>query len=235
MNEKILIIDDEENIVELLKFNLELNDYQTDFAYDGKTGIEKIKSWKPNLILLDIMLPEVDGITISQIIRKDETLKNTPIIMMTAKSQDSDKFIGFESGADDYITKPFVVKEVMYRIKAVLKRSVHVFENIKANLSEEINIGDIKIDFKNYEVRKSGQKLELTLKEYELLKFMVENPNTVITRDQMLDKVWGYDFFGESRTLDVHIRNLRKKIGDENQKIIETVRGIGYKLNLDSN
>lgn len=235
MNEKILIIDDEENIVELLKFNLELNDYQIDFAYDGKTGIEKIKSWKPNLILLDIMLPEIDGITISQIIRKDDILKNTPIIMMTAKSQDSDKFIGFESGADDYITKPFIVKEVMYRIKAVLKRSTQQIETVKANLTDEISIGEIKIDFKNYEVRKSGLKLELTLKEYELLKFMVENPNTVITRDQMLDKVWGYDFFGESRTLDVHIRNLRKKIGDENQKIIETVRGIGYKLNLDSN
>lgn len=235
MSERILIIDDEENIVELLKFNLELNNYEVDFAYDGKLGMQKIKTWKPDLILLDIMLPEVDGITISQVIKKDEVLKDIPIIMMTAKSQDSDKFIGFESGADDYITKPFVVKELIYRIKAVLKRSVKPEKLSEEIADSEIYIGNLKLDFKNYEVSKDGRKIELTLKEYELLKFMVENPNKVITRDQMLDKVWGYEFFGESRTLDVHIRNLRKKIEDENQKLIETVRGIGYKFNLDSN
>lgn len=234
MDERILIIDDEENIVELLKFNLELNNYEVEFAYDGKLGMQKIKDWKPDLILLDIMLPEVDGITISQIIKKEEALKDIPIIMMTAKSQDSDKFIGFESGADDYITKPFVVKELIYRMKAVLKRSTKR-EVPSQETSSEIYVGNLKVDFKNYEVIKNGKKVELTLKEYELLKFMMENPNKVITRDQMLDKVWGYEFFGESRTLDVHIRNLRKKIEDENQKLIETVRGIGYKFNLDSN
>lgn len=234
MDERILIIDDEENIVELLKFNLELNNYEVEFAYDGKLGMQKIKDWKPDLILLDIMLPEVDGITISQIIKKEEALKDIPIIMMTAKSQDSDKFIGFESGADDYITKPFVVKELIYRMKAVLKRSTKR-EATGEEKSSEIYVGNLKVDFKNYEVIKNGKKVELTLKEYELLKFMMENPNKVITRDQMLDKVWGYEFFGESRTLDVHIRNLRKKIEDENQKLIETVRGIGYKFNLDSN
>ncbi len=234
MDERILIIDDEENIVELLKFNLELNNYEVEFAYDGKLGMQKIKDWKPDLILLDIMLPEVDGITISQIIKKEEALKDIPIIMMTAKSQDSDKFIGFESGADDYITKPFVVKELIYRMKAVLKRSTKR-ESPGEEKSSEIYVGNLKVDFKNYEVIKNGKKVELTLKEYELLKFMMENPNKVITRDQMLDKVWGYEFFGESRTLDVHIRNLRKKIEDENQKLIETVRGIGYKFNLDSN
>ncbi len=235
MSERILIIDDEENIVELLKFNLELNNYEVDFAYDGKLGMQKIKTWKPDLILLDIMLPEVDGITISQVIKKNEVLKDIPIIMMTAKSQDSDKFIGFESGADDYITKPFVVKELIYRIKAVLKRSVKPEKLSEEIADSEIYVGNLKLDFKNYEVSKDGKKIDLTLKEYELLKFMVENPNKVITRDQMLDKVWGYEFFGESRTLDVHIRNLRKKIEDENQKLIETVRGIGYKFNLDSN
>lgn len=234
MDERILIIDDEENIVELLKFNLELNNYEVDFAYDGKTGMQKIKDWKPELILLDIMLPEVDGITISQVIKKDELLKDIPIIMMTAKSQDSDKFIGFESGADDYVTKPFVVKELIYRIKAVLKRSKINPSNNQEKINAKIMVGSLTIDFKNYDVSRDGKKLELTLKEYELLKFMIENSNKVITRDQMLDKVWGYDFFGESRTLDVHIRNLRKKIGDENQNLIETIRGIGYKFNLDS-
>lgn len=233
MNEKILIIDDEKNIVELLKFNLELNGYQTECAYDGKIAIDKIREWKPELVLLDIMLPGVDGITISQIIRSDENLKNTPIIMMTAKSQDSDKFIGFESGADDYITKPFVVKEVIYRIKAVLKRAGNDLSSKNKVNKRIFEINDLKIDFENYEILKSNKKLELTLKEYELLKYFVENSDKVITRDEILDKVWGYDFFGESRTLDVHIRNLRKKIGDDGQKIIETIRGIGYKFNMN--
>jgi len=233
MNEKILIIDDEKNIVELLKFNLELNGYQTEYAYDGKIAIDKIREWKPELVLLDIMLPGVDGITISQIIRSDENLKNMPIIMMTAKSQDSDKFIGFESGADDYITKPFVVKEVIYRIKAVLKRAGNDLSSKNKVNKRIFEISDLKIDFENYEILKSNKKLELTLKEYELLKYFVENSDKVITRDEILDKVWGYDFFGESRTLDVHIRNLRKKIGDDGQKIIETIRGIGYKFNMN--
>lgn len=234
MNEKILIIDDEENIVELLKFNLELNGYQTDYAYDGKVAISKIKEWNPELILLDIMLPGVDGITITQIIRSDDKLKNIPVIMMTAKSQDSDKFIGFESGADDYITKPFVVKEVIYRIKAVLKRTGNNLNSDNISNPKLIEINDLIIDFKNYEILKNHKKIELTLKEYELLKYLAENSNKVITRDEILDKVWGYDFFGESRTLDVHIRNLRKKIGDDGQQIIETIRGIGYKFNINS-
>jgi len=230
MNEKILIIDDEENIVELIKFNLELNEYQTQCAYDGKAGISKIKTWNPDLILLDIMLPVIDGITIIQLVRSDENLKHIPVIMMTAKSQDSDKFIGFESGADDYVTKPFIVKELVYRVKAVLKRSA---SNAlpQMNKKEIIEINNLIIDFSNYQILKDNKKLELTLKEYELIRYLAEHANKVLTRDDILDKVWGYDFFGESRTLDVHIRNIRKKIGDENQGIIETVRGIGYKFN----
>ena len=232
MNEKILIIDDEENIAELIKFNLELNGYQTDCAHDGKTGISRIKEWKPDLVLLDIMLPEVDGITILQILRSEEEFRETPVIMMTAKSQDSDKFIGFESGADDYVTKPFIVKELVYRVKAVLKRSASRPSSQHAD-DDIIAINDLILDFHNYQILKNQKKLELTLKEYELIKYLAENANRVLTRDDLLDKVWGYDFFGESRTLDVHIRNLRKKIGDDNQGIIETVRGVGYKFNLN--
>ena len=232
MNEKILIIDDEENIAELIKFNLELNGYQTECAYDGKTGISRIKTWKPDLVLLDIMLPEVDGITILQILRSEDEFKETPVIMMTAKSQDSDKFIGFESGADDYVTKPFIVKELVYRVKAVLKRSASRASSQQTE-DEVIAINDLILDFHNYQILKNQKKLELTLKEYELIKYLAENSNRVLTRDDILDKVWGYDFFGESRTLDVHIRNLRKKIGDDNQGIIETVRGVGYKFNLN--
>ena len=232
MNEKILIIDDEENIAELIKFNLELNGYQTDCAHDGKTGLSRIKTWKPDLVLLDIMLPEVDGITILQILRSEDEFKETPVIMMTAKSQDSDKFIGFESGADDYVTKPFIVKELVYRVKAVLKRSASRASSQQTE-DEVIAINDLILDFHNYQILKNQKKLELTLKEYELIKYLAENANRVLTRDDILDKVWGYDFFGESRTLDVHIRNLRKKIGDDNQGIIETVRGVGYKFNLN--
>ena len=232
MNEKILIIDDEENIAELIKFNLELNGYQTDCAHDGKTGISRIKTWKPDLVLLDIMLPEVDGITILQILRSEDEFKETPVIMMTAKSQDSDKFIGFESGADDYVTKPFIVKELVYRVKAVLKRSASRASSQRVD-DDVIAINDLILDFHNYQILKNQKKLELTLKEYELIKYLAENSNRVLTRDDILDKVWGYDFFGESRTLDVHIRNLRKKIGDDNQGIIETVRGVGYKFNLN--
>ena len=232
MNEKILIIDDEENIAELIKFNLELNGYQTDCAHDGKTGISRIKTWKPDLVLLDIMLPEVDGITILQILRSEDESKETPVIMMTAKSQDSDKFIGFESGADDYVTKPFIVKVLGYRVKAVLKRSASRASSQRAD-DDVIAINDLILDFHNYQILKNQKKLELTLKEYELIKYLAENANRVLTRDDILDKVWGYDFFGESRTLDVHIRNLRKKIGDDNQGIIDTVRGVGYKFNLN--
>ena len=231
MNEKILIIEDEENIAELIKFNLELNGYQTECAHDGKTGISRIKEWKPDLVLLDIMLPEVDGITILQILRSEEEFRETPVIMMTAKSQDSDKFIGFESGADDYVTKPFIVKELVYRVKAVLKRSAS--RPSSQHAEDVMVINDLVLDFHNYQILKNQKKLELTLKEYELIKYLAENANRVLTRDDLLDKVWGYDFFGESRTLDVHIRNLRKKIGDDNQGIIETVRGVGYKFNLN--
>ena len=178
------------------------------------------------------MLPEVDGITILQILRSEDEFKETPVIMMTAKSQDSDKFIGFESGADDYVTKPFIVKELVYRVKAVLKRSASRASSQQTE-DEVIAINDLILDFHNYQILKNQKKLELTLKEYELIKYLAENANRVLTRDDILDKVWGYDFFGESRTLDVHIRNLRKKIGDDNQGIIETVRGVGYKFNLN--
>lgn len=230
MKNRILIIDDEQSIVELLRFNLELSDFDVDFVYDGVQGLKKIEEFHPDLILLDVMLPGVDGLTICQVLKKDENNKRIPIIMLTAKSQDTDKFFGFESGVDDYITKPFVVKELIYRVKAVLSRSQISEKNESAKMPEEICIKDLKINTSNYSITKENEKIDLTLKEFELLKYLLEHRGNVVSRDELLDKVWGYDFFGESRTLDVHIRNLRKKIVDEDQSVIETVRGIGYRI-----
>lgn len=231
MNEKILIIDDEENIAELIKFNLELNGYQTDCAHDGKTGISRIKTWKPDLVLLDIMLPEVDGITILQILRSEDEFKETPVIMMTAKSQDSDKFIGFESGADDYVTKPFIVKELVYRVKTVLKRSASRASSQQTE-DEVITINDLILDFHNYQILKNQKKLELTLKRIRAYKISCREFQQYLP-EMTYSTRCGDMISLASRTLDVHIRNLRKKIGDDNQGIIETVRGVGYKFNLN--
>ncbi|TDT61845.1 response regulator transcription factor [Fonticella tunisiensis] len=224
--EKILIIDDEFHIVELLKYNLESNGYKVFYALSGKEGLEMALEKKPDLILLDIMLPEMDGFDVCKEIKKNESVENTPIIMLTAKGEEFDKILGLELGADDYITKPFSVRELLARIKAVLRR------NVKEDQSKIVHVGDLVIDMDRHEVTKSGNVLELTLKEFELLKLLVLNKGKVLTRDFLLDKVWGYEYYGETRTVDVHIRHLRKKIeeDDKNPRYIETVRGIGYKF-----
>ncbi len=224
--ERILIIDDEMNIVELLKYNLEANGYKVIYALTGKEGLTYSLQNKPDLILLDIMLPEVDGFDICKEIKKNNDTENIPIIMLTAKSEEFDKILGLELGADDYITKPFSVRELLARIKVVLRR------NHKEDKSEVINTGDLIIDFNKHEVIKKGEKIELTLKEFELLKLLILNKGKVMTRDFLLDKVWGYEYYGETRTVDVHVRHLRQKLEDDdkNPDYIETVRGIGYKF-----
>lgn len=224
--ERILIIDDEMNIVELLKYNLETNGYKVIYALTGKEGLTYSLQNKPDLILLDIMLPEVDGFDICKEIKKNKDTENIPIIMLTAKSEEFDKILGLELGADDYITKPFSVRELLARIKVVLRR------NHKEDKSEVINTGDLIIDFNKHEVIKKGEKIELTLKEFELLKLLILNKGKVMTRDFLLDKVWGYEYYGETRTVDVHVRHLRQKLEDDdkNPDYIETVRGIGYKF-----
>lgn len=224
--ERILIIDDEMNIVELLKYNLEANGYKVIYALTGKEGLTYSLQNKPDLILLDIMLPEVDGFDICKEIKRNKDTENIPIIMLTAKSEEFDKILGLELGADDYITKPFSVRELLARIKVVLRR------NHKEDKSEVINTGDLIIDFNKHEVIKKGEKIELTLKEFELLKLLVLNKGKVMTRDFLLDKVWGYEYYGETRTVDVHVRHLRQKLEDDdkNPDYIETVRGIGYKF-----
>lgn len=223
---KILIIDDEIHIVELLKFNLENNGYKVDYSYDGFDGYLKTKEFQPNLILLDWMLPNISGIDLLKKIRSDETLEQIPVIMLTAKNMEEDKLEGLEDGADDYITKPFSVKEVLARITSVLRR----YKYTSNEKIEVLKADDIQVNVNKHIVTKNGQEIELTLKEFQILKLLIENKGNVLTRTFLLDKIWGYDYYGETRTLDVHIRHLRKKIGDNDSKLIETVRGVGYKI-----
>lgn len=226
---KILIIEDEWNIYELIKFNLEKQGFEVDGIQDGGLAIEKILDYEPDLILLDLMLPGRDGITICRDVRINPKIAYTPIIMLTAKSEEFDKVLGLEIGADDYITKPFGIKELCARVKAVLRRT----EALLSREEEVIKIGGLSIEPKAFEVYLDGKKLALTLKEYELLVFLAKNRGQVLTRDQLLDEIWGFDYYGETRTVDVHIRYLRKKIEDQsegNEKYIETVRGVGYRF-----
>ena len=223
---KILIIDDEIHIVELLKFNLENNGYKVDYSYDGFDGYLKTKEFQPDLILLDWMLPNISGIDLLKKIRSDETLEQSPVIMLTAKNMEEDKLEGLEDGADDYITKPFSVKEVLARITSVLRR----YKYTSNEKIEVLKADDIQVNVNKHIVTKNGQEIELTLKEFQILKLLIENKGNVLTRTFLLDKIWGYDYYGETRTLDVHIRHLRKKIGDNDSKLIETVRGVGYKI-----
>ena len=223
---KILIIDDEIHIVELLKFNLENNGYKVDYSYDGFDGYLKTKEFQPDLILLDWMLPNISGIDLLKKIRSDETLEQIPVIMLTAKNMEEDKLEGLEDGADDYITKPFSVREVLARITSVLRR----YKYTSNEKIEVLKADDIQVNVNKHIVTKNGQEIELTLKEFQILKLLIENKGNVLTRTLLLDKIWGYDYYGETRTLDVHIRHLRKKIGDNDSKLIETVRGVGYKI-----
>lgn len=231
MKPKILIIDDEIHIVELIKFNLENSGYEVDVSYDGLDGYLKIKQDKPNLVLLDWMLPNISGIDMLKKIRSDESLSNIPVIMLTAKNMERDKIEGLELGADDYITKPFSIKELLARISSVLRRYNINKENI-GNIENILTVGNLNMNLLKYEVYRGNEKVDLTLKEFELLKLLLENKGKVLSRNYLLDKIWGYDYYGETRTVDVHIRYLRKKIegNDSSEKYIQTIRGVGYKI-----
>lgn len=226
-DEKILIVDDEQNIVELIKFNLESSGYKVACAYNGQDAIDIAKKEQPSLILLDLMLPVKDGFEVCKEVRRDTLISNTPIIMLTAKGEELDKILGLELGADDYITKPFSVRELIARVKAILRRTKYASTNDNC-----ITIQNLSIDFLKHEVKKDGIIVDLTLKEFELLEHLVKNRGKVLTRDILLDKIWGYEYIGETRTVDVHIRHLRKKIEDDDSKpkFIETIRGIGYRF-----
>jgi two-component system alkaline phosphatase synthesis response regulator PhoP len=225
---KILLIEDDENIRELVSWNLQDERYDCSTAGDGIKGLELAQTGEFDLILLDLMLPGIDGYEVIKSLHNDGI--NTPIIMLTAKNEEIDKVIGLEFGADDYITKPFSVRELKARIKAVIRR---YDSNGNGNVEPEkpaevIVIGELEIDIPRHDVRVNERSIVLTLKEFELLTLLAKNRGIVFTREQLLDKVWGYDYIGETRTVDVHVRYLRKKLGSA-ARYLATIRGLGYK------
>jgi len=221
----ILCIDDEQHILDLLTFNLQSSGYDTATATDGATGLALATSQSPALILLDLMLPDMDGSDVCRKLKSAPATADIPIIMLTAKGDESDKVLGLEIGADDYVTKPFSVRELAARVRALLRRAAPSPGDGKGN----IVVGSLTIDGDNYEAFRNGEKLQLTLKEFELLKLLAQNQGKVLTRDFLLDRIWGYEFYGETRTVDVHIRHVRQKLGDD-AYLIETIRGVGYKM-----
>ncbi len=228
---KILVVDDEVNIVELLSLNLKRFGYEVITAFTGMEAITKTSVEKPDLILLDIMLPDSDGIELCSMIRSNNLTKNTPIILVSAKSEESDKIQGLLAGADDYITKPFSLKEIDARIQTVLRRaSKNVFSTESKSIVKK---GDISIDKNKYEVYRKENKVDLTLSEFKLLSKMFDYPNVVHTREDLLNEISSDREKTDERTIDVHIRNIRKKLETDGEDYIETVRGIGYRLKWD--
>lgn len=229
-NHTILVVDDEEHILELIEYNLCQNQFHALTAQSGEEALTLLAKEKVDLVLLDWMLPGISGIDVLKEIRKDDRLGEIPVILLTAKGEEIDKVLGLELGADDYISKPFGIHELIARVKAVLRRSVKL-ENKEREHEECLVLSDIKIDRISREVLAKGSLIELSLKEFELLYFLGKNKGRVFTRDQLLEYIWGYDYFGETRTVDVHVRNIRKKLEDAGieDNPIKTVRGIGYK------
>jgi DNA-binding response OmpR family regulator len=226
MKQKILIVDDDLNICELLRLYLEKDGFETVIANDGEQAVFYAQKYSPDLILLDIMLPKLDGWQVCRQIRKT---METPIIMLTAKGETFDKILGLELGADDYVTKPFDTKEVIARVKAVLRRSS---DNDKG-VSQEVKYDKLKINLTNYELEVDGQRIDTPPKELELIYHLASNPNRVYTRDQLLDEVWGFDYYGDSRTVDVHVKRLREKLENiSTEWSLKTVWGVGYKFEV---
>lgn len=226
----VLIVDDEVNICELIRLYVEKEGYRAVIANDGQRAVEKFKSAKPDIVLLDIMLPIKDG---WQVCREMRAIDNTPIIMLTAKGETFDKVLGLELGADDYIVKPFEPKELIARMKAVLRRAT-AQHNEEEDKEEELRFDGLRINQATYEIYLGDKKIEMPPKEFELLYFLAKNTNKVFTRDQLLDEIWGYEFFGDSRTVDVHIKRIREKLESENRNWhLKTVWGVGYKFEVE--
>lgn len=226
MDKKILIVEDEKPISDIIKFNLSKEGYTVETAFDGEEALKCVYQFQPDLILLDVMLPKLDGFQVCRRVRETFTM---PIIMLTAKEEEVDKVLGFELGADDYITKPFGMRELIARVKANLRR-ISLADSDKGQTGSVINAGALIIDLDRYEVSKNGKVVDLTLREFELLKFLVTQPNQIFTREQLLKDVWDYEYFGDIRTVDVTIRRLREKVEEDSSdpKAILTKRGVGY-------
>ena len=220
---KVLVVDDEKLIVKGIRFSLEQDGMEVDCAYDGEEALKMATENAYDMILLDIMLPGQDGYSILEKLKKDPKTRDIPVIMVTAKEAEYDKVRGLDSGADDYITKPFGMMEFISRVKAVLRRSK---KQMKDTL---LSCGNLSIDVERHQVLDGERQVELTYKEFEMLRYLMENQGIVLTRDKLLEHIWGYDFDGETRTVDVHIRTLRQKL-EGSGALIETIRGVGYRI-----
>ena len=226
----ILVVDDEQSIIDILVYNLKKEGYNTIEATDGVSAVEIALAQKPDLILLDIMLPKMDGLTVC---KKVKNALNVPILILSAKDEELDKIVGLELGADDYITKPFSVRELMARVKANLRKSEgNIAAPESKDLREEhkIQVGDLLLDTDKFEVKVRGEKIDLTVREFEVLKYLATQPGQIVSRELLLEKVWGYEYFGDIRTVDVTVRRIREKIEEDttNPQILVTKRGVGY-------
>lgn len=241
MARKILVVDDEAILVETIAYNLEQAGYQVITVADGASALEAARRETPDLVILDIMLPEMDGLEVCRQLRRESNTSTTPIMMLTAKADEIDKVVGLEIGADDYITKPFGRRELLARVRALLRRADYVPPSKEEpsvpeipqevpRSNRELVVGPLRIDLAGHRVNCRGQELDLQPKQFDLLTYLVRNRGTVLTRDQLLLNVWGYDYAGDTRTVDVHVRWLREKIEEDpaNPRLIQTVRGVGY-------
>lgn len=228
MGSRILVVDDEKNIVDIIKYNLKKEGYEVMTAGDGEEALRLNEEFKPDIILLDIMMPKLDGYAVCRKVREKY---DTPIIMLTARAEEVDKVLGLELGADDYVTKPFGTRELMARVKANLRRrNISEEASYESTDKDVLYFGKLTIDLKRFEVKKDGSILDLTLREFELLKFLASQKTQVFSRETLLEKVWGYEYFGDVRTVDVTVRRLREKLEDDPSKpaYILTKRGVGY-------
>ncbi|AXX65301.1 MAG: response regulator transcription factor [Lactobacillus sp.] len=234
MANKILIVDDEKPITDIIKYNLEKEGYETEISFDGEDALDKVEQENPDLIILDLMLPKIDGLEVARQVRKT---KDTPIIMLTAKDSELDKVLGLEMGADDYVTKPFSNRELVARVKANLRRQKVNLDNNNEETSSNIQVGDLIILPDAYTITKNGKEIELTHREFELLYYLAQHLGQVMTRENLLQTVWGYDYFGDVRTVDVTVRRLREKIETDpsHPEYLITRRGVGYYLKTDNN
>jgi two-component system OmpR family response regulator len=226
-NRKILLVEDDRNLLDALKYNMLKEGYAVLAAADGADGLDIARREKPDLIILDVMLPSISGFEVCRILRKETSV---PILMLSARADETDKVVGLDIGADDYVTKPFNLRELLARVRALLRRS----ETVESREESQaiVKIGDLEIDASRHRVSKTGKTIDLTPKEFDLLVHLARNKGLVLSRDQLLEKVWGYDFPGDTRTVDVHVRWLREKVEDDPNapKMIVTVRGVGYKF-----
>lgn len=227
MEKKVLVVDDEKPIVEILKINLQREGYIVFEAFDGEEAVSKAMTVEPDLILLDVMLPKLDGFSVCKKIREKSSV---PILMLTAREEELDKVLGLELGADDYITKPFSVRELMARVKANMRRNQAAFEDKVNTPAEKLEISGFLLDFNRYELYKNGKLIDLTIREFDLIKFLASQPNKVFSRQSLLESVWDYEYYGDVRTVDVTVRRLREKVEDDpsEPKVIMTKRGVGY-------